>query len=108
MNFDEYKVDLNAKCVCGCMDGKRIHNIYRFPNDYGASVISSPKGLKGAKPGFRIYVLRFESPAPEHIYSIMKNTLITTDFLECADWDEVDVALHDVYALPPARFITLG
>lgn len=108
MDFDKYKVDLNAKCVCGCMDGQRIHNIYRFPNDYGASVISSPRALQGAKPGFRIYVLRYETPAPEHTYSILRNTPLAKDFLDCADWDEVDVQLENVFALPPAKFISIG
>ena len=47
MEFDEYVVDLNADCKCGCRDLHRFHNIYHFPNNYGASVVENPK-----RPGF--------------------------------------------------------
>ena len=30
--FKQYVVDLNADCKCGCMEGDRFHEIYRFPN----------------------------------------------------------------------------
>ena len=43
MSYERYEIDLNAKCVCGCMEGNRLHKIYRFPNNYGASVVSGPK-----------------------------------------------------------------
>ncbi len=99
MDFEQYKVDLNAKCVCGCMDGDRIHKIYRFPNDYGASVVSSPRSLRGAKPGFRMYVLHYDSPAPDHSYCIERDTPLTDDFVECRDWAEVESYLDKVFRL---------
>jgi hypothetical protein len=100
MDFEGYTIDLNAKCVCGCMEGDRIHKIYRFPNGYGASVVSSPKALKGAKPGFRMYVLHYDAPAPDHSYCIEKDTPVTDDFLDCRDWNEVEQKLRLVFDLP--------
>lgn len=105
MDFEKYIVDLNAKGVCRCMDGRPIQKIYRFPNDYGALVLPGPEG---AGPELRVYVLRYETPAPENRYSIMTNTSLAAKFLECADWDEVEAQLRKVCELPPAKFITLG
>ena len=59
MEFDEYVVDLNADCKCGCMEGDRFHQIYHFPNDYGASVVNNSK-LKGFNAeGYRILLIIF-------------------------------------------------
>lgn len=103
LDFDRYIVDLNAKCVCGCMEGDRIHNIYRFPNDYGASVVSAPRADKAAQGTFRVYVLHYETPAPEHAYEIDRDTPITDDYLVCRGWEEVEECLRRVHDLPPAE-----
>ncbi|KQM12374.1 hypothetical protein AOA80_02185 [Methanomassiliicoccales archaeon RumEn M1] len=103
MEFDEYKVDLNAKCVCGCMEGDRIHDIYRFPNDYGASVVSAPKADKAARGTFRVYILRYDSPAPEHSYEIAKDTPLTDDYVVCNGQGEVMELLRKVWDLPRAE-----
>ncbi len=99
MDFEKFTVDLNARCVCGCMEGDRIHKIYRFPNDYGASVVSGPKADPDARGKFRMFVLHYESDPPENAYDIDRDTLITDDFLTCNDWDEVEVQLQRVYDL---------
>ncbi|HSV41924.1 MAG TPA: hypothetical protein VLH13_00765 [Methanomassiliicoccales archaeon] len=95
-----YEIDLNAKCVCGCMEGNRIHKIYRFPNNYGASVVSGPKQREAGQGAFRMYVLRFDSPAPENCWEIAQDTEITDDTVECSDWTEVLGYLDRVLALP--------
>jgi hypothetical protein len=103
MDFEKYIVDLNAKCVCGCMEGDRIHKIYRFPNDYGASVVSAPKADKSAKGTFRLYILHYETPGPEHAYEIARDTPLTDDFIVCQNWKDAEVWLEKVYALEPSE-----
>jgi len=102
LDFESFTVDLNARCVCGCMEGDRIHKIYRFPNDYGASVVSAPKAEVSARGTFRMYVLHYETPAPEHSYEIEKDTPITDDYLVCHGWEEVERNLKKVFDLPPS------
>lgn len=100
MDFEPYTIDLNAKCTCGCMEGKRVHKIYRFPNGYGASVVASPKTGSFKEGGFRLLVIHFESGAPENEYCVDRETPITDDALECADWSEVESGLKRVFSLP--------
>jgi hypothetical protein len=101
MDLESYTVDLNAKCVCGCMEGDRIHKIYRFPNDYGASVVSAPRADPSTRGTFRLYVLHFDSPAPEHDYEIARDTPLTADHIVCQDWSDAERWLEKVLALPP-------
>jgi hypothetical protein len=101
LDLSTYEIDLNAKCVCGCMEGNRLHKIFRFPNDMGASVVSGPKNAM--EPGkFRMYVLRFLSGPPENSWEIAYDTPLTDDTVECADWSEVEATLAKVIALDPA------
>jgi len=100
MSFDRYEIDLNAKCVCGCMEGNRVHKIYRFPNNLGASVVSGPKQRTGSMGNFRMYVLRFESSPPDNCWEIARDTPVTDNVVECEDWDQVEVSLAMVFELP--------
>jgi hypothetical protein len=100
MSYDRFEIDLNAKCVCGCMDGNRLHKIYRFPNNYGASVVSGPKQRTGGVGNFRMYVLRFESSPPDNCWEVAKDTPVTNDVVECDDWAGVMETLAAVIALP--------
>ncbi|HEY3419170.1 MAG TPA: hypothetical protein VGK23_01285 [Methanomassiliicoccales archaeon] len=100
MSYESYEIDLNAKCVCGCMEGNRLHKIYRFPNNYGASVVSGPKQKIAGMGNFRLYVLRFESSPPDNCWELAKDTPVTDDVVECADWVGVEEILSRVYALP--------
>jgi len=101
MDFERYTIDLNAKCTCGCMEGKRIHKIYRFPNGYGASVVANPKKKGFEAGGFRLLVIHFESGPPENAYCVDTSTPITESVLECRDWDEVLLGLERILALGP-------
>lgn len=80
--FEEYIVDLNADCKCGCQDLKRFHNIYRFPNGMGASVVGNPKRPGFAEGGYRALVIRFDSNP-----------------VKCGGWDEVVSVLERTFAL---------
>ena len=103
MDLEQYIVDLNAKCVCGCMEGDRIHKIYRFPNDYGASVVSAPKADKAATGTFRLYVLHFETPGPEHAYEIARDTPLTDDYIVCRSWEDAESWIRKVSQLEPSH-----
>jgi hypothetical protein len=98
VEFDKYEIDLNAKCVCGCMEGNRVHKIYRFPNDMGASVVSGPKNAPSSAR-FRMYVLRFLTGPPENSWEIACDTPLTDDTIDCADWSEVEANLVKVIRL---------
>jgi hypothetical protein len=100
--FGAFEIDLNAKCVCGCMEGNRIHKIYRFPNDYGASVVNNPKGLLMFTGNFRMFVLRFVSSPPENSWEVADDTELTDGTIECKDWEEVEQVLGKIMALPKA------
>lgn len=100
VDFARYEIDLNAKCVCGCMEGNRIHKIYRFPNDFGASVVNNPKGLLMFSGNFRMFVLRFNSPSPENAWEVAEDTGLTDGTIECMDWEEVERTLSRVMSLP--------
>ena len=76
---------------------------YRFPNDYGASVVSGPRSLKGSKAGYRMYVLHYDSPAPDHSYCIERETSLTDDYIEVKEWREIEDRLKQVYELPPGE-----
>jgi hypothetical protein len=102
MDFERYEIDLNAKCVCGCMEGNRLHKIYRFPNGMGASVVSGSKKA-GAGGKYRMYVLRFLSDPPENSWEIACDTSLTEDVIECHDWNEVESALVKVTRLLPSE-----
>ncbi len=90
MDYSRYEIDLNAKCTCGCMEGKRIHKIYRFPNEVGASVVATPKSEGFTEGGFRILVIHFESPSPDNSYCV------EDEVMECKDWNMVEDSLREL------------
>ncbi|MGE4274644.1 MAG: hypothetical protein AB7E27_01120 [Candidatus Methanomethylophilaceae archaeon] len=93
MDFDDYEVDLNARCVCGCMEGNRFHKIYRFPNMYGASVASNPKILGFPELGYRVLTLSFQS---EREYCTEKLPIFDKGILDCDDWTQVEEVLRQI------------
>jgi hypothetical protein len=94
MDFANYEIDLNAKCACGCMEGKRIHKIYRFPNGFGASVVATPKSDGFKEGGFRILIIHFDSSPPDNSYGV------EDEVIECQDWKEVEEGLVEINRLP--------
>ena len=96
MEFDEYVVDLNADCKCGCRDLHRFHNIYHFPNNYGASVVENPKRPGFDKGGYRALVIIFSDDVN---YSKINLPMFNSNPVECAAWEEtvkVLTRIHDI------------
>ncbi|MDR2866523.1 MAG: hypothetical protein LBV13_03875 [Methanomassiliicoccaceae archaeon] len=96
MGLEEYVVDLNADCVCGCMDGDRFHKIFHFPNDYGASVVSNPKKKGFSGDGYRILLLKFSNAAD---YRIITVPMFDSNVLECDTWDQAEASLRKIKEL---------
>jgi len=96
MEFEEYVVDLNADCVCGCMYGDRFHKIFRFPNGYGASVVSNPKKEGFAETGYRILLIRFNSGTD---YRVVTAPMFDKSVLECDTWDQAAGTLGKIKEL---------
>ena len=96
MEFEEYTVDLNADCVCGCMDGDRFHKIFRFPNGYGASVVSAPKKKGFAENGYRILLIRFGDAMD---YKVVTTPVFDSDVLECDTWEQTAGSLKKIKEL---------
>jgi hypothetical protein len=101
LDFAEYEIDLNAKCSCGCMEGKRIHKIYRFPNGYGASVVQTPHKAGFPEGGYRILIIHFDTDPPDNSYCVVDSTPLTEGVLECTDWREVELGLGKIFSLAP-------
>ncbi|GEM_PF-679502 len=59
MDLEQFEIDLNARCVCGCMEGGRFHKIYRFDNGYGASVVGNPRMEGFDSDGYQVMFLKF-------------------------------------------------
>jgi hypothetical protein len=98
VDFEKFKVEMNVRCVCGCMDGKRFHKVYRFPNDYGASVVSNPKSEGYVSGGYRVLLVRFVTPLPDNDYIVDTDAPIDS-VVECGDWAEVEASLAKVLSL---------
>jgi hypothetical protein len=96
MEYEEYIVDLNADCVCGCMDGDRFHKIFHFPNDYGASVVANPKKAGFSKKGYRILLLRFSSAAD---YKVVTIPMFDSSVLECDTWEQAVESMKKIKEL---------
>jgi len=98
MEFDEYVVDLNADCMCGCMEGDRFHKIFHFPNDYGASVVANPKRDGFAKKGYRVMLLRFSGRGPND-YAVVTAPVFDSGVLECDTWEQAVGTLNKIKEL---------
>ncbi len=57
-NLERYRVDAGYCRSCLGMQGGREQRMYRFPNGYGASLISAPR--LGGPERWTIMALRFE------------------------------------------------
>lgn len=96
MEYDEYVVDLNADCKCGCRDLHRFHNIYHLPNDYGASVIGNPHQEGFADNGYRVMIIQFDDPSDPTSYSPCTPSGYDSHVVETKNWAEVIKILDDL------------
>jgi len=85
MDFEEYVIDLNADCKCGCMYGDRFHKIYRFPNGLGASVIGLGKKIGSDERGYRILLIKFTGDLD---YIVVTTPMFDSSILECDSWEQ--------------------
>lgn len=93
MDFDEYVVDLNADCKCGCMDVGRFHKIYHFPNDLGASVVGDRTRPGSETRSYKVMLLRFSGP---ETYENVAVAPYDERVVDCGDWDEVAKVLSEL------------
>ena len=96
MEYEEFIVDLNADCVCGCMDGDRFHKIFHFPNDYGASVVANPKKAGFAKKGYRVLLIRFSSATD---WKPVMMPMFDSSVTECETWAQAAETLKKIKEL---------
>jgi hypothetical protein len=80
------------------MEGDRFHNVYRFPNGYGASIVSKPKSSHDTK-GFIVLVIRFQTDPPDYEYAVDRTTPLTDDVILCDDWESVEGVIEDIMGL---------
>lgn len=96
MEYDEYVVDLNADCKCGCRDLHRFHNIYRFPNGYGASVVENPRRPGFERGGYRALIVIFSDDTS---YSKINLPAFGSNPVECGNWEEVVSVLDRLFSI---------
>ncbi|MCL2712951.1 MAG: hypothetical protein FWD37_06765 [Methanomassiliicoccaceae archaeon] len=96
MEYEEFIVDLNADCVCGCMDGDRFHKIFHFSNGYGASVVGNPKKEGFAEKGYRILLLKFITDTD---YKVVTMPMFDSSILECETWSQTADSLKKIKEL---------
>lgn len=70
--------------------------VFRFPNDYGASVIRGPYSYGGADGLFELAVLKWDGNKSELCYT----TPITNDVIGHATSEDIDNLLTQIMALP--------
>jgi hypothetical protein len=83
--FEEYEVDLLSDCLCGCMEVGRFHKIYRFPNGYGASVLSASKKDPNSS-GYKALIIKFLDERDFETVDVLgESTIICPDWCSVAD-----------------------
>lgn len=73
-----------------------IQIVYKFPNDYGASVIRHSGSYGGSQGLYELGVLKFTAPAK---YDLVYDTPITDDVLGWLSPDDVLQTLDKIQAL---------
>lgn len=76
------------------MDGTQT--VYKFPNGYGASVISGSYTYSDAESPFEVAVLRFDNKGG---WDIVYDTSVTEDTIGYLDLDGVYDVLAEIFAL---------
>lgn len=74
------------------------HKLFRFENDYGASVIRGEHTYGGPANLWELAVIRFEDDGTSNI---CMTTPVTDDVIGWLSWHEVGKLLHQIYLLPP-------
>jgi hypothetical protein len=80
-------------------DGQQL--LYRFQNDYGASVVKHTFSYGGASGLWELAVIKFTGPDITD-FKICYDTEITNDVVGFLGEQDVDTMLDRIEALPPA------
>ena len=72
-----------------------VQKVYRFPNGYGASVISSPFSYGGDEGQWEIGVVKWNGDR----FGLTYETPITDDVIGRLSWDEVEDTLKQIQEL---------
>ena len=75
------------------MGGKQL--IYRFENNYGASVVKNSFSYGGTQGKWELAVIKFDGEDFELVY----DTPITSDVIGYLSWDNVEEYLDQIAAL---------
>lgn len=79
-------------------DLEGIQKIYRFPNNYGASVIKNYMSYGFEQDKWELAVVKFYGEDNEDI-DIAYDTPITNDVIGWLEWGEVEGLLEEIYNL---------
>lgn len=72
--------------------------IYRFKNDYGASVVSHPYSYGGDRGLWELAVIQFDGEANDS-FKLCYSTEITSDVEGYLEWDDVKMLLNRIEQL---------
>jgi len=78
--------------------GNGTHKIYRFPNNFGASVVQFDGSYGGNKGLWELAVIKFNSESNED-FDLRYDTHITDDVIGYLTPDRVDELLEEIQAL---------
>lgn len=81
-----------------------IQHLYKFPNNYGASVVQHKHSYGGTEGLWELAVIEY---ADDMVWHITYKTPITNDVIGRLTDDEVDALLAQIKALPPAGILML-
>ncbi len=95
MDLEQFEIDLNARCVCGCMEGGRFHKIYRFENGYGASVVSNPRIEGFEAQGYQMMFLEFDGDE----YEVVEIEGMGSKIMNAGSWEHVLTTLFKLSEL---------
>ena len=91
-DLDVYLTDDGYCPACLDLQGGRVQKVYRFPNGYGASLISSPR-TRGP-PAWTIVALRFsgDEHGPVEVPGVINGS--------ASDWSASMELLRTIFRLP--------
>lgn len=74
-----------------------VQFIYKFPNNYGASVVQHSFSYGSEHGEQELAVIRFDGP---HEFDLDYTTPITNDVIGYLSWERVEALIDEVEALP--------
>lgn len=91
---------MRAPLIERTVHGNGTQRLYKFPNNYGASVVRHDFSYGGKKGLWELAVIEYTD---DMVWCITYTTPITSDVEGRLTDDEVDALLTQIEALPPAK-----